>query len=104
MSEVPTYTVLVPGKFADWFEGTSLAQGQDDRDADCKELRLAWESAEIRKYRSGNSHRVTGTETALRLLREYTDYCLAANEDERDPAEVQAARIVAERVDVALKK
>ncbi|MFD4858365.1 hypothetical protein [Streptomyces atratus] len=65
---------------------------------------MAWESAEVRQYRSGPSYRVIGTKRVMQLLREYTGYCVMANQDERDPAEVQAARIVAERVDEALKK
>lgn len=93
------HTVSIPGKFAAWFEGTGLAQGQDDADPECRAARLAWKGRETQKRGFGVTHRVTGSLAVLRTFHEYAEHCLEANRDDPDHAEVTAARLVVERID-----
>ncbi|RNG28722.1 hypothetical protein [Streptomyces botrytidirepellens] len=96
--------IELPGAFCAWFDGTSLASGDDDSDPQCKAVRLA--------YRAGRTHTtpddeddyyvtVAATDTELRLLEEYAGYCLNANTDEPDEREIEAAQKVMERAAAA---
>lgn len=98
------FTVTVPGKFADWFAGTNLVAGGDDSDPECKETRIAWESRATRRRGKGVSHTVTGSRTVLKVLHEYGVYCVEANKDEEQPAELAAALEVIKRVNKQLSQ
>lgn len=96
------YTVTVPSKFADWFEGTNLVTGGDDHDPACKTLRIAWYwRSEKRDDDDNLCYEVTGNKTAMLLLKEYGGYCWHANGD-ADPAEAEAGQTVINGVTEAL--
>lgn len=99
-----TTTIRIPGGFIDWFDGTSLAQKQDDADPECKSLRLAYEAGTV--TRTGQGYYVTATVTRsnLLLLQEYAGYCLFANEDEPRESEIDGAETLIERVHAALAR
>ncbi|THA72509.1 hypothetical protein E6R60_26630 [Streptomyces sp. A0642] len=97
-----TVTVNLPGAFCNWFGGTSIASGDDDSDATCKAARIAYESGRTIKAGSGYYTRITATAPVLRLLAEYAGYCLEANGDESNSAEIAAATKVIERTRTAL--
>lgn len=100
-AQAPTTTINLPGAFCGFFEGTGLAQGQDNSDPECKAAHTAW--TERRHIRAGRGFyvRVEANATVLRLLAEYAGYCLDANADEPDRREIEAARKVIERVKAA---
>jgi len=76
-------TIVLPGKFCDWFSGTGLAQAQDDSDPECKETRLAYEDGSRVANGEGRYYiKVQATPTVLRVIGEYGEYCLEANRDD----------------------
>lgn len=97
-------TVVLPGKFCDWLDGTNLAQGLDDVDPECRETRIAYD--EGRRIESGSGYyvRMQANATVLKLLAEYADYCLEANRDEPVKSEVAAARKLLTRIREAQQK
>lgn len=100
-----TATINLPGAFCGWFDGTSLVQGKDDDDPECKATRLAYKQGRHVKAGSGYSVRVTATSTVLRLLVEYGAYCEDVNQDVdvSERSEVRAAGLVIKRARAALK-
>lgn len=101
-----TVTVALPGGFCNYFDGTGLAQGQDDGDPECKITREAYEDGTIRRYglHAYTTTITTSSLTVLNILEEYTEYCLDSNADDPDPSEVKAARKAAERIQAARRE
>ncbi|MEU6362173.1 hypothetical protein [Streptomyces albidoflavus] len=97
-----TTTINLPGAFTDWFDGTGLAQGQDDSDPECKATRLAYQNGTTRRAGRGTTTRVTADRTTLTVLAEYAQHCINANADETVPAELRAAHTVLKRATEAL--
>jgi hypothetical protein len=103
----PTAILKLPGGFADWFEGTGVAQGQDDGDAGCAAARLAFQSAPRRPAGGSYYLEVTASAPVLELFAEYAGYCLDANNphtSEPVAREVSGARAVQQRVEAALEQ
>ncbi|MGA5598340.1 hypothetical protein ACPCSE_29320 [Streptomyces cellulosae] len=92
-------TLDLPAAFDTWFADTGLALGHDDTDPECKATRQAWQQGTPTP--DGGRRITTGNPTVLRVLTEYTDTLLFANQDEPDPAEVRAAETLAQRLQTA---
>lgn len=97
-----TTAITLPGAFCAWLDGTGLALGHDDQDPALKETRVAYDAARPVKAGRGYYRQVTATATVLRILAEYAGYCIDANRDEPEPAELAAARTVLRRAQTAL--
>jgi hypothetical protein len=97
-----TVTIMLPGSFCAWFDGTNLVQGTDDGDPPCKEMRQAYEAGKRIDRKIGYSIAVTANRRVLRMLAEYAEYCLVANRDEPIPSERVAAQLVSRRAHSAL--
>lgn len=87
----------IPGKFISYLDGSSMMQDPEDGlDVACRDA--------IRK----GIHRKTGkgfyvlvtfeNEAAAGVLADLADICAVANQDDGDPAEARAARLVLERL------
>jgi hypothetical protein len=96
-----TVTIKIPGAFDAWFEGTGLAQGQDNSDPECKATYDAYVNR--REIRAGRGYYlvIEANATVLKILAEYADYCLDANTDEPVASEIKGARTVIARVQAA---
>lgn len=99
-----TYTVRVPGKFATWFSGTGVAQGENmGHDRADHELHDAWSRAFTVPAGSSATTVVTGlTKRAITSLIDYAGFCLDSNCDEPDRSEMRAARQVIARCKAVL--
>jgi hypothetical protein len=97
--------VRIPSRMADgfdgWFEGTGVMQGDEDGDAEMLALKKAWLGQKRVKRGGGHSVVLMADRHTLDILKDYTGYCLTANSDESELAQVQGARAVADAIDQA---
>lgn len=104
-------TINLPGKFNDFFSGSSVGQGQtslkDTGYPGAPGLYAAYQNAERRKVGKGYSYRLTipvneDTDAILDCLWHYADTCYSVNLDEPDTRdEARAGLIVRDRVEDA---
>lgn len=104
-------TINLPGKFNDFFSGSSVGQGQTSLEATgypgAPGLYAAYLAAERRKVGKGYSYRLTipvdeHTDDVLRCLWEYADTCYWVNLDEPETRdEARAGQVVRDRVEGA---
>lgn len=91
------YTVALPGRFADWFAETMIANGEVD-DPDERNLYDRWCDRSMRTRGRGYTATLDRlTIGAVAILAEYADACAGANVDDGIPAELHAARCVYDR-------
>lgn len=104
-----TITIDLPGKFVEFFEGSSIVQ---ENLAELEAyagpsglmLRAAWEAAQKITRGKGYSYRLnlTASADAVDLLKSYAEACLAGAVDNQEYAEADAARKMITRCDAAL--
>ena len=108
-----TYVIDMPGAFVTYWTGTGVAQGQEwssvpEEEAGARELRAAFDNCETLKRGFGFTHRLTlRSREAVVVLCEYAETCVSINEsvgsDEREYAELRAARKIIGQCEAALR-
>lgn len=108
-----TITIDLPGRFVEFFEGSSIVQESREEVGRYATgglvLRDAYEAAQKITRGKGYSYRLTFTVDAdtavvLNLLEGYAEACLAGAQDNQEYAEADAARKVINRVEHAIAK
>lgn len=109
-----TITIDLPGRFCEWFEGSSIVQEPRDGLAHYAGpggpvLRDAWDAAQKITRGKGYSYRLTLTVDDLTtetvdLLKSYAEACLPGATENQEYAEADACRKVIARCDFASAK
>ncbi|MER5617676.1 hypothetical protein [Streptomyces sp. NPDC002215] len=102
-TQTRTIEITLPAGFRTWFDGTALAQGQDDIDPQCKALRLAYEAGQVN---ADSGITLIATADVLNLLEEYAGYCTEASvdlveDDKGAQNELEGAEALARQVHAA---
>lgn len=95
-----THAVAIPGAFMGFLQGSMIMQNPrryDDTD-EAESLGTKLREAPTRGVGRGTVHVVEVTWVEAMLLTELVEWCLDANSDEPNGAEIAAARKVRERI------
>jgi hypothetical protein len=101
LTTLTSVTLVLPGAFDDWFEGTGIGQGQTEGDPEAEATRVAWEAGAYRRYgRNGHTRTITTDSlTVLDIFHDYAGYCADANDHgDTDPREVRALHTLYPRI------
>lgn len=96
--------IEIPGKFMDWFEGTGVMAGHEDRNSEARELREGITNGTTKRYGKGYAIRVELRLAALMLLadRARDFYGMCGPGSDYDRYEKRAAGTMVKRAETAI--